>query len=199
MPPLLRDLQRFIGALWKEWRVILTGSGLAAFFVLWKLSGGADLSGVLAWWVIALTFAFACFLVWRREYRAAQGPTGALPESTPAEERIFVSESIYSLVEPYQKYTSVQAGKLAEVYLGKWLKVNGEVSEVSRRLGRKGYEILFYIDRKIFIQAEFERQWDEHLRLLRRDQSISAIGKIRGLNSSQIWLEDCEIVHPPTA
>jgi hypothetical protein len=63
-------------------------------------------------------------------------PVIQFPPGPPADattDRIFVSESITPeyLIDFFKEHTAVQAAKLTEVYIGKWMKVTGSVQEVT--------------------------------------------------------------------
>jgi hypothetical protein len=124
--------------------------------------------------------------------------SGSLP-SNPIEGRIFVGPSITPeyLLGLFEGHTSIQARKLIEPFIGKWLKISGNLDEVmspspniaqvtfsDRGFQGKLASVYMYFRTKALI---------DRLATMRRGDSVVVIGEIRNVNSSHVELEDCEL------
>jgi len=63
----IRDFAFFLRALWREWRVLLTGGSIVAVLVLINL-GGRSIPRKVNWSIIGITFILAAFRAWRNEW-----------------------------------------------------------------------------------------------------------------------------------
>ena len=117
----------------------------------------------------------------------------------PVLERNFLGASITPeyLLSMFGTHTSIQARKLIEPFIGKWLRVSGNLSEVlssspdraqltfsDRGVGSKVGTVYMYFRNKNQI---------ERLAILRRGDSLTVIGKIEDINAVQIDLGNCEL------
>lgn len=125
---MLRDLWLFSRAFWKHWRIVLTSSGLIAVTEIWALAGRRAPPQSMNWLILALTLIIASFRAWQQEYRRANSlmpvPTGEV------EQRIWIKQSIEQLMELRRGNTKIVTDKLVAPYLGKWLKVQGNIDNV---------------------------------------------------------------------
>ena len=96
-----------------------------------------------------------------------------------------------------EQHTSIQAAKLAEAYIGKWLTVSGPIGDVlgasdlhrmvvfaNRTISSYNTVNMFFRDKEQFSQ----------LSTLRRGDNITVIGKITEVNAIQVSLDECELV-----
>jgi hypothetical protein len=149
------------------------------------------------------------------ETRPVSTPTGesaesplplAAPNSQPKlqEERIFVGAEITPvfLACLYRTHTSVQANKLASIYLSKWMHVSGSVSDVRADMwGEKDREVLVHLfhqekkgDKKpVMILFRFEEKWRERVLMLKQGQKIDAFGRITDIDWRSVVLKQCEL------
>lgn len=136
---------------------------------------------------------------------AAKGsPAKTLPlASEPAPEhgpRVFVPEEVTTdfLRSLYDKHTSLQADKLADAYIGKWIKVRGFVSDVHRSgenlsvALRKGTHPVSP-DFLITTWLSFSRDLDR-AEMLRTGDTVLAIGRIVRFGRYDCHLRDCEMI-----
>ena len=120
------------------------------------------------------------------------GATRLAEPSVTAEGRIFIDRPIQSLVEPYEKYTEAEADRLMSVYLGKWLKVRGEVYQVDKLRISSCHDVIVKIG-SVIVTLMFETAWEERVVMLRKGQPIAAIGRLSRVGASHLILEDCEV------
>src|SRR5438105_1880599 len=128
-----------------------------------------------------------------------KAPTSAVslpPPGTSKEERIFLPEDITPqfLQGFYRQHTEVQADKLAASYKGKWMRVVGTVFNV--RDSYTGFEVPVQVrgDPDVAIFLTFDRKWGGHVSILRRDDPIEAVGRIRSIGGWGVNLERCELI-----
>jgi hypothetical protein len=113
-------------------------------------------------------------------------------------EKAFITLAPRELTGFYrQGNTSIQAARLAEPYLGKWLKLSGTVSDI-RDVFVAGKSLVtlkeFSIRNEEYVLLFFSQEWIEHLSTMRAGDSINAIGKVGSIDSTTVTLQDCEIV-----
>jgi hypothetical protein len=176
---------------------------------------GAVLQGINpSIWILMMTLLVAGVLhitaavVQRKSVHAPAPHTGAssslVPASVPSPStevgrRDFVGASITPeyLVGLFKDHTSIQANKLIEPFIGKWMKVSGHLNEVlsstpdfaqvsfsGRGLTSDLAGIYMYFRSKDSI---------ERLAILRRGDALTIVGEIREINSVQLTLESCEL------
>ena len=112
-------------------------------------------------------------------------------------------EKIFEFLEKNSELTEYNLNKMTERYIGKWLKCNIEVWEMSKDTGFRdevfliirGYYFPWNSDkriRQIFIHFSFT-EWEEHLALIERGQQISIRGKIESIRDGLICLDEGEL------
>ena len=125
------------------------------------------------------------------------------PASTS--ERIFVpdSTSLEDLIGLYKGHTDLQGAKLTEVYLGKWVKVEGALVNLYSMLGGS-YSVhmlrsgLDPTRNDGLPRLSFSPEWADRLATIPIGGKISAIGRIRKIESHCVWIDDCELVESNT-
>lgn len=117
-------------------------------------------------------------------------------------ERITVNVSAEYLTGFFREHTSIQADKLAEAYLGKWMQVSGYVKNVwSSSAGKEYHLILIHQPDKepkypsVYCLLNFGMEWSERLSVIKRDDPLTAIGKILKVASSDLELSECEVLN----
>jgi hypothetical protein len=203
---------------WAKW--ILTALGLLS------LVTGASLKSVLdsAWpnWTVAATAIDASWLLvilglglivaanWHGlTHRLSDSPATrtratsreSAPTSEP-EERMVVDVTPAYLVGFFNDHTSIQARKLTEPYIGKWLRVSGALSDVLRsHIDQPVSQVTFEkgspFDENyewFTVYMYFDRTWDDRLAVLRRGTTITVLGQLERVSGVEVHLEHCELV-----
>ncbi len=124
----------------------------------------------------------------------------SIPASAEVEKPSFVGTSITPeyLVSAFKEHTHVQARKMIEPFIGKRIRVSGQLAEVlsstpefaqvtfSRQvpLGEEYVTIYMYFHTRARI---------DRLAILRRGDSITVSGRIKEVSAVQIDLDDCDL------
>jgi hypothetical protein len=130
-----------------------------------------------------------------------------LPSTLPAqvslplaknEQRKFVDVTPEYLIGLFKgNHTTIQSAKLAEAFMGKWIKVSGPTGDVMgdtatlRQLTFSDHSI--YKGGQLFMMF-YDRKWFDHLSTLKPGDRVTVIGKVGRVNSIELQLNDCEIV-----
>lgn len=96
-----------------------------------------------------------------------------------------------------QGHTSVQAKKLAEAFIGKWMKVSGPLGDVLGNYDNQ--RMVVFSDRSIstndFVNMFFsDKERFGRLSTLKLGDTITVVGQVTEVNSLEIWLHNCELV-----
>lgn len=136
-----------------------------------------------------------------REPLSSTPPTTTVPATTPppkSGERRIVDVTPEYLVGLFKGgQTSIQAAKLAEAFIGKWIKISGPVGDV---LGSTAtLRQLTFADRSIYGSGQVfmmfrAREWFDRLSTLRPRDKVTVVGQLARVNSIEIELDNCEIV-----
>lgn len=111
--------------------------------------------------------------------------------------RTYVGKSITPeyLISFFKEHTAIQAKKLSEVYIGKWMEISGVVREVTPIDSQTEIAMLTFKQPSDLTTLFFRtKKWVDRVSGLRRGDSISAVGQIDKVVSSHIELEHCELV-----
>lgn len=127
--------------------------------------------------------------------------TGTSKEVAPPQsERIFVKVTPEYLASHFYEHTGVQATKLVEPYVGKWINVFGIVNDVSNALSQT--MVILNRPRKeghLLIFAKFrEQKWVDRIVLLRRKDKVAVVGQISSVSDNSITLDYCEMASDDT-
>jgi hypothetical protein len=122
-----------------------------------------------------------------------------------SEGRTVVNVTPEYLLGLFEDHVSLQAEKLASVYIGKWIEISGPLGDVfPRRGGKDSYtSSVVFGDRgvasnKAYVFMQFHDTWIDRLEVLRRGSTIKILGQITEISRAQVELDNCEIVdHPP--
>jgi hypothetical protein len=93
-------------------------------------------------------------------------------------------------------HTSIQAQRLAEPFIGKWMKISGSLGDVlgdSAPLGLVIFEGRSMFDRNLVNMFFKSPEWLNRLSTLKRGDSITVVGEIKEVNSLSVKLDNCEI------
>jgi len=109
----------------------------------------------------------------------------------PPNERMVVDVTPEYLTSFFEKHTSIQATKLVEDYIGKWIKVAGPLGDVYpnqvtfERTSRFGPTVFMYFDMNI---------WKDRLAVLRRSRRIEVLGQLERVSAMEVHLKNCELI-----
>lgn len=177
---MLRDFLKYLNALWREWRLLLTGGSIIAVLAIWSFATGKPIPQKFAWLILGVTFIVASFMTWRREASRREG-------------RVYVEDPANTLCSLYVEHTEITADRLARPYLGKWLRAFGEICDVSTTIYGKYWVYVTTEDRPSF-HLEFDNEWMDQVAILRKGQQIAVAGQIAAITSGSISLRHCEPV-----
>jgi hypothetical protein len=92
--------------------------------------------------------------------------------------------------------TPLQANKLIEGEIGKWLKVSGTFNNAYKS-NSQGDSAVFIQDGSAAIQCAFGPQWTEQINKLNRGDSVSVEGQVWDLQpGNPLYLTKCEVDCP---
>jgi hypothetical protein len=197
-------------------------SFIALVYLVWPKDPNRGNPGVsslpLSVWILvcALLIAgilhFAAAVIQRKEVPVI-GPVPApspspLPVTVPAavslpsirvEGRNFVSASVTPeyLLSLFEDHTSIQAQRLIEPFIGKWMSVSGSLDEVissnpkSAQVTFSGRGLSSNLAR-IYMYFRTEDSV-ERLSILRRGDGMIVVGQITLVNAVQLDLDNCEL------
>lgn len=83
----------------------------------------------------------------------------------------------------------MQAKKLVEAYIGKWMNVASSVRDVGSDY------IILDLGKHTLVLMTFDIKWKDQLSVLRRDSHIKAIGQIKDVDGNDVILKNCEIIN----
>ena len=206
---------------WYEGTLLWGSIGLCAALVLTVIAVERDLR-----WFLIPAWLFACLAAWAA-FRSVQPPRSAwlliigvstlaagglslvnvkvvtyvahIRESNALGSRSNpLRDAPENLMQIYKGRTNLQADKLAEAYIGKWIIVSGDVYNIvdvgllsfpSRTL------VMFTNTSSHVIGMTFDGKADE-LRLLRPGNHIKVVGQIKTIQETTVQIENCELIEP---
>lgn len=175
---MLRDFGDFLRALWREWKALLTGGSVIAALALWQMSTGRSVARRMNWLIVGLTLMLASFFAWRREW--IHGGHG------------LVSLSPKQLTDLFDGRTQTHANLYAKQYIGKRIRVTGEIYDVST--------ITFFV---CLLHLKADGAWitapmgpwkARSLAPLAKGTIITVAGRIAKLSRSTIELGSVELI-----
>jgi hypothetical protein len=193
----IRDFAVFLRALWHEWKILLTGGSIVAFLALLNFGGAKSIPQYVNWVIIGVTFVMAAFHAWRNERtnvaRSKRHVSTEVP--VPAPKRIVIDVAPEYLMGFYKDHTDVQADKLAENYIGKWLKLSGKVANVvSSSAITKTWHVILAYKAGYFMGVDFDNAWADQISVLKRGDEIRVLGQIEAFDGSRLHLVHCELL-----
>lgn len=121
-------------------------------------------------------------------------PTGRLPDG-----RVLVDVTPQYLTDFFREHTDIQAKKLLEAFIGKWMRVSGPVGDVYAH-DESNATVYFnpptYRRTKILMYFNDKRNIDERLRVRRKGDAITVIGQIDWAWPHALELDNCELEKP---
>jgi hypothetical protein len=188
MQSVLQDFWSFAIALWREWKVLLTGGSIIAVLAIWGFAGGKTLPTNLGWLTLGVTFILASFLAWRKEYHQRRDA---------ATKRIFTDLRVDQLMSFLGGRTHIEANRLMAPYLEKWMRVQCEVDDIRSSFNEMEVHAHQLEPTRVFMLMIFQKLlWAERLSVMTRGSKIEVVGQIKYANEGAISLTNCEIVEP---
>ena len=116
----------------------------------------------------------------------------SLPPMVLPDGRVMVNVAPEYLTGFFVQHMSIHAKKLAEPFIGKWMKISGQLAEISP--GKYSIAVRFIDPPVSFLSMSFKHDWKDRLEILRRGDQITVLGKLTEISRTTIRLEDCEIM-----
>lgn len=126
---------------------------------------------------------------------ASEQPAPAPPLTTSGGRETVDVEPDY-LMDMFAQHTSIQAQRLIEPYIGKWMKVSGTLSDVQ---DTQYFSVVTFENpplaklRIIFMYFEQPDRRDR-LSVIRRGAPLTVLGQIKKVTGFQIELWSCELI-----
>ena len=119
---------------------------------------------------------------------------GAASAPVPPSRRITIEATPDFLMNLYSGKMSAEGDRIFAPYVGKWITVSGTVSNVT--IGDSESQVLTFSLTKEgayrSIVMYFDKNWNDRLSVLSRDQKISSHCEIRKANESYLYVGHCE-------
>ncbi|HKV23885.1 MAG TPA: hypothetical protein VJN93_04780 [Candidatus Acidoferrum sp.] len=129
------------------------------------------------------------------------------PEVGKTEERICVPNEVtpHYIRDIYGRCTSEQASKIMAAYLGQWMRLSGEVTDVQKhRFGIRNEDERAMVHLSVADSAKkksrpamavlvFQGRWLERALLLPRGAKIKVLGRIKSTSRLYTDLDECEL------
>jgi hypothetical protein len=132
--------------------------------------------------------------------RKGDGGPAALPAAkttsaveSPSNERIVVDVTPEYLSSFYEQHTTIQADRLVEAYVGKWMKVAGPLGDVYPNQVTFAYKTFGVI---VFMYFDMTK-WRNRLAVLRPGTRIEVLGQVESANKVEVHLKNCELLSSP--
>lgn len=120
-------------------------------------------------------------------------PAGAA--ALPPPEKTIVDVRPEELNAFFKDHTSIQAEKLAEAYIGKWMVVTGPLGDV-QPFGSFVQVTFSYQEwqRRLVMVYMYFSPANDQLGVLKRNEQIRVCGKIKEVSAAALHLDDCQLV-----
>jgi hypothetical protein len=110
-------------------------------------------------------------------------------------DRVMVNATPAYLTGLYKGYTKIQADKLAESFVGKWMKLSGPLNDVTNSSG----DYVVYLENHLFpsgsaVAMRFDKSWKDRLSVLKVGDTIGVLGQIKDIDRVIVFLEKCELL-----
>jgi hypothetical protein len=122
--------------------------------------------------------------------------TGGAP-TTPLEgPKQIVDVTPEELATLYKDHLTAQAERLAEPYIGKWMKISGQLWNLHKSSGGNSILVIRGPGSGFWpiLFLNFMPEWESRVEVLRRDQNVSVVGKIDRISEDSLHLRDCELL-----
>jgi hypothetical protein len=124
----------------------------------------------------------------------APAPAAPLSADQATSGRIFVNATPEYLSGLFKGQTVIQANTLLAVYIGKWMRLDGEVNDVLSRRGDRVQVMFIKAGSPITFMRFHTEAWVDRVAVLRPGDRITVIGQIEEASSTQLQLDFCELV-----
>jgi hypothetical protein len=119
------------------------------------------------------------------------------PQNAPAKpvDRIIVNVSPEYLLNFFKEHTSIQAQKLVSAYVGKWMRLSGQVQDITSTYPDRiavSFNPHPYVLHVVFMF--FDEIWKDRLAILRRGDQITVVGQINDAGPNTVNLFHCELL-----
>lgn len=127
-------------------------------------------------------------------------PRRARRPPASASGRIFVADDVTpkSLADLFAGHTDVQGARLTEVFIDKWMCVEGRLQNVLSHFGDTtalfGTEQHGEFRLDALLRLEFSGAQAERVHTIPVGGEMTVIGRIRKIERHAVWLADCELV-----
>ena len=186
----MRDFVAFLLALWKEWKVLLTGGSLIAIREIATQVFHKPVPPSITWLIFSLTLIIAAFLSWQKQWLQVKRD----------HEGHFEEIDLKELCQTIVGRTEVQANVFVRPYLGKRVRITGVLSDVRESGDRSLISLLVgdSWDRIHVIATGVSRSQVTSFIPLPAGTHVTIGGTISSVSASSVRIENCELIqaHP---
>jgi hypothetical protein len=148
------------------------------------------------WLFLAANLGFAIYdHFWLRPFTIGVSPIeGAAGQPVPPSRRITIEATPDFLMNLYSGKMSAEGDRIFAPYVGKWIAVSGTVSNVMISDGESQVQTFSLTKEGAYrsIVMNFDKNWNDRLSVLSRDQKISAHCEISKANEAYLFVRHCE-------
>jgi hypothetical protein len=120
-------------------------------------------------------------------------PYRELAAKLPASNHVLIDATPEELLSLGKDRTTLERNKITKAYIGNWLKVSGQVSDVMA-YNRNAVVTVTMGDTQQQIELVFNAKWFERVTILMIGKNITAIGQILAIYRKSIELQNCELM-----
>jgi hypothetical protein len=167
--------------LWAEWKVLLTGGSIIALVTLVQTARDKPISNRFGWLVLGLTLILSAFFAWRKEW-IANG-------------KGFVTIPAGDLMASVTDLTGVYAKIKKRPYINKWIRITGEISEVSPMMAPfPSLWVMLDIENHRTVRFMVSRSRSNFVPLA-KGTPVTVAGRIEDIMSFGITLRNVELIN----
>jgi hypothetical protein len=108
------------------------------------------------------------------------------------ESRSFTDATPNYLLQIYNNHTDIQASRLVQPYMGKWMKVEGIVEQVAPEPYGGGIYAVIAYDKDAFLGLRFKANWHDRVFSLVKGDRIAVVGRLENVQPMGLTLSECE-------
>jgi hypothetical protein len=127
---------------------------------------------------------------------SSQGTEGATEPPPPPKKPNVIDVTPEYLAGLFKGLTSIQGQKLADTYLGKWMKVSGPLGDVGE-FDVAGTQVVFNhgtYEVIVYMWFHDEDYVNDRLSILKKGDRITVLGEIDRIRSVDVQLKHCQLV-----
>ncbi|MCY4419772.1 MAG: hypothetical protein OXC42_00700 [Gammaproteobacteria bacterium] len=115
---------------------------------------------------------------------------------THASDKEFLSTPIVEVFKELQALISIREKERAKLYIGKWLKVQNTIEDISQYRSDDSVNVTFAGDKCVsYVKMKFsDKQTCDVLKTMDKDERLAVVGEIVGITGYEVELENCELV-----